>query len=94
MKGKGKQPAKEDMESSGEESNTSVLPAKFQEELSTDDDSDSNTVCGLCIVRDPPNSHPSIIFWIDCSNCGAWFHTLCALGDNSRSSQYICSHCL
>ena len=107
---KGKQRAsavQEDLESSGGESTTGEfeqrairslrerrLPARFQLDSSTDSDSEDDTVCGLCNAREPPNCHARTIFWVDCSDCGVWFHTSCALGDNNRLRQYVCTKCV
>lgn len=68
-------------------------PARFQENSSAESDSDEGTLCGLCRARDPISSKASIVFWVDCSNCATWFHTACAMGDNSSSHQYVCEIC-
>ena len=69
------------------------LPARFRVDTSTESDSDSGILCGLCNARESPNE-VSIVFWVDCGNCGDWFHTSCVLGDNSHSCQYVCANCV
>ena len=69
-------------------------PSRFLGDCSSDSDSDGATLCGLCNCRDPETTQASIVYWVDCSNCGAWFHTSCALGDNCTSRQYVCNSCL
>ena len=73
-------------------------PARFQEDSSAESGSDEGTLCGLCRARNPISSKASIVFWVDCSNCATWFHTACALGDNSMCLKAafkcfcICNH--
>ena len=69
-------------------------PSRFLRACSSDSDSDGETLCGLCNSRDPNTTQASIVYWVDCSNCGAWFHTACALGGNSSSRQFVCNNCL
>ena len=102
---KGKQPVQEAMESPGSSSESECtvrsrsqrvrqLPARFRADSSSESETDSGIVCGLCSAREPPNVNVAVVFWVDCGNCGDWFHTACALGDNSRSRQYFCMNCV
>ena len=68
------------------------LPAQFRDE-SSDSDSDESTLCKLCNAREPASYQSSVVFWVDCSDCGFWFHTVCALGDNNASHLYLCESC-
>ena len=61
----------------------------------SDSDADSqasNTECIICNAREPPISS-SMVFWVDCDQCGEWAHTHCALGSNTATRQFICSSC-
>ena len=60
---------------------------------SESESSDSGIICGLSSAREPPNMNVVAVFWVVCGNCGDWFHTACALGDNSCSCQYFCMNC-
>ena len=53
---------------------------------------DSDTVCMICNERDPPIVE-TMVFWIDCDNCGEWAHTYCAFGSNTASRRYLCFSC-
>ena len=70
------------------------LPARFRTHSDTESDNDDGIVCGLCNAREPINCRADIVFWVDCSDCGKWFHTYCAFGDNTRTHQYFCESCL
>ena len=61
---------------------------------SESESSGSGILCGLCSAREPPNLNVAVVFWVDCGNCGDWFHTTCALGDNSCLRQYVCMNCV
>ena len=73
---------------------THQLPARFCEDSDCDTDSNEGRVCQLCNARDPVDCHASTVFWAECSHCGTWLNTACALGDNSSSHAYVCSNCL
>ena len=72
------------------------LPARFRADSSSESetDSDSGILCGLCSAREHSNLNVVDVFGMDCGNCGDWFHTACAPGDNSRSRQYFCMNCV
>ena len=53
---------------------------------------ESDTVCIVCKEREPPIAS-SMVFWVDCDQCGEWAHTHCALGSNTVSRQFICESC-
>lgn len=66
-------------------------PDRYEGESDANSDA-SDTVCIICKARDPPVS-ASIVFWVDCDQCGEWAHTHCALGNNTASRQFVCSSC-
>lgn len=48
-------------------------------------------VCGLCLREEDSNSQ-SLVKWIECELCGAWYHESCA-GVNEEDA-FICNICL
>ena len=74
-------------------SHTSTIraPGRYQDESDAESD-ESNTVCIICNVREPPIA-ASMVFWVDCDKCGEWAHTHYALGSNTVSHQFVCSAC-
>ena len=58
-----------------------------------DFDSDvSTTVCTICDAREPPIKE-SLVFWVDCDECGEWAHKHCAFGCNTATRHFLCSSC-
>ena len=64
-----------------------VLPARFRDELSDDDD---GVICDLCSLKEPLNMAGGIVFWVDCDLCGVWVHTYCK---NAVSRKFKCKEC-
>ena len=67
-----------------------VLPARFRDELSDDDD---GVICDLCSLKEPLDMAGGIVFWVDCDMCGVWVHTYCAFNKNAVSRKFKCKEC-
>ncbi len=67
------------------------LPSRFRSE--SDSDNNDGVICSICGNNEPEGLGDEIVFWIDCSNCGEWAHSLCAFGKNTITRQYICNNC-
>ena len=67
-----------------------VLPARFRDELSDDDD---GVICDLCFLKEPLDMAGGIVFWVDCDLCGVWVHTYCAFNKNAVSRKFKCKEC-
>ena len=70
---KGKQPVQAAMESPGSSSESECavrsrlqrvrqLPARFQADSSSESETDSGILCGLCSAREPPNMNFAVFF--------------------------------
>ena len=91
------EPTSEDKGPSQSRTRTIRPPDRYEGDRARASDSDadsqaSNTECIICNAREPPISS-SMVFWVDCDQCGEWAHTHCALGSNTATRQFICSSC-
>ena len=68
-----------------------ILPARFRDELSDDDD--DGVICDLCSLKEPLDMAGGIVFLVDCDLCGVWVHTYCAFNKNAVSRKFKCKEC-
>ena len=66
------------------------FPQHFRQ---SESDSDDQVLCGLCLMKYPPDCRADTLFWVDCDRCGIWVHSFCAFDDNTKSSQFVCEFC-
>ena len=67
------------------------LPARFGDDFESGNESD--TVCGMCNLRDPFGNIDKKVFWIDCDACDCWFHVKCVCGTKKPPHRYVCENC-
>ena len=95
-KGKGKKRKKRPAVSPSTSSQASTssrhrqLPARFQDSPDSGSDTDdSGILSALCDAREPEGLVGEHVLWIDCDQCGTWFHMFCT----RSSKKYVCASC-
>ena len=61
-----------------------LLPTRYR---SDSEDQNDGVLCIICNHNEPEELSSEMVFWIDCSVCGAWVHTYCAFGSNTVTCQ-------
>lgn len=68
-----------------------TLPSRFRQDSSNEDN--DGAICVICKKNEPEGVAGTIVFWIDCNDCGDWAHNFCAFSNNTASRQYYCPKC-
>ncbi len=61
------------------------VPSRYRCHSGTDTDDNDGTLCCICEKNEPDDLAASVVFWVDCSKCGAWVHNQCAFNNNTAS---------
>ena len=67
-----------------------LLPTRYR---SDSEDQNDGVLCIICNHNEPEELPSEMVFWVDCSVCGAWVHTYCAFGSNTVTRQFKCENC-
>ena len=69
------------------------VPSRYRRHSGTDSDDNDGTLCCICKKNEPDGLAACVVFWVDCSKCGAWVHNQCAFNNNTASRKYLCKNC-
>ena len=72
------------------------MPSRYRVDDDETSGDESDTLCAHCQKREPEECNEGPVFWIDCDQCGVWYHTVCAFGKNVTTipRRFLCEDCV